>query len=465
MDSIKEKTTIDSFPFASLRRFRNTFPANLNRTSTFTANSYDNRSRVSSVAGSLRSKLGFMQTRLTSNSFLSNSFSWLVNTAVTNDPDRLLATASSTAEKKTYSLEIDSIATAQEAVSDRLESDSFTDFDEGTYTFDLSVDSTTYSLEVDISRHEQKGVMPTNYDVLQDIEREINNLGVDVTAELHEIQTQDYAPYREGEFKGVSYLTVTADETGEQVDFSLSDTSGDLIQTLNLDDKRQTGAKNQYRLDGTQENTDSNTISIDSGQIAGYMMGTTETGENLQISVIPGRQELADELTRIIGNYNELITWIDSNDSIISPSLKKALFSDLDSISVNGSTLKKQSAKDSSAISGIKTGYTSVVTHDNDHSTDNQLENIGLTLNADGTIDISDDFDSAVASDLWSVYRSLAGDSGFFTKISQAIDDIHGKNEQGYVFSRNSIISYKTDTTGLQSQYDISTANIINLFA
>ncbi len=459
MDSINEKSNIDSFPFDSLRRFRNFVTPNIEKSSNFTAQSYDNRGRISDVASALRSKLGLFQTRMSSSSFLSDTFSWQVRTASTSDSGKLLAKALPAASEKTYSLEVDTIASARTAVSDRLVSDDRTSFDEGTYTYDVTVDDDTHSVEVVIEKN--GGVLPTNRSVLLDIERSINKLGLDISATLHDISQPDYNPYRENAYKDMSYVSIASNDTGESIDFSIADTSGTLIETLNLDRVRQQGFQNQYRIDGDQGNSDSNNIVVESAKVSAYLLSTTRTGENLQISVTPGTQSLALGLEQIIGDYNELIQWLDDNDSVISPSLKTALYKELGSITLGNDTLKRSSAANGS----VSTGFESIVSSDDDNSVDSDLAQIGLTLNDDGTLEIGEDFKTSVSSDLRGVWDALAGSTGFFTKISQAIDGIYEKNEAGYVYSRNSILSYNTDTGSANAIYQRNHSSLINLFA
>jgi hypothetical protein len=460
MDSIKDTSSIELFPFESLRRFRNLVSPDIDSNSQFAARSYDNRGRVSDMAGALRSRLGSLRTRLSSSSFLSDTFSWQVRTALTSDPDKLLAKAASAAFEKTYSLEVDHLATAKTAVSDRLVTDERTDFDEGTYTFDVTVDDDTYSVELVIEK--SGGVLPTNRALLLDIERSINNLGLDITATLHDISQRDYNPYRENAFKEMAYVSIAADDTGESIDFSISDTSGTLIETLNLDHLRQQGSKNAYRLDGAQTASDDNEIVVESGKVNAYLSGTTGTGENLQIAVKKGVDALSSQLTQIIEAYNELINWIDDNDHIISPALKTALFKELDSIALGNMTLRQEEITTNSLrISGFGTR----VILEDENSVDSDLKDIGLTLNSDGTLTVGEDFSSFIASDLRGVYDTLAGTSGFFTAVAQAIDDIHGKNESGFVYSKNSILSYSTNGSTSRSIYKGNLSSIINLFA
>ncbi len=463
MDSINEKQVAETFPFESLNRFRTAISPNIDDTSDYTARSYDNRGRMSDIAAALRSKLGYFQTRLTSNSFLSDSFSWQIKTAKTSDPVKLLAKATSLADEKDYSLEIDTLATYRTAVSKKFDSDDATDFETGTYSFSLTLGDSSTAIDIEIDS--PIGARATNRSVLLSVERSINRLGLDVTAELKDLNVRDYNPYREGAYKNISYVTISSTTSGEDIEFSLADTSGELIEDLGLDTVTRFGYKNKYRIDGDERQYNSNDITIESDKVSGYLLGTTDADENLQINVKYGNRVLASELINIINDYNELIEWLDDNKSAITPTLKKELFKDLSSIVIQDQTLKVNSNGSTTNLGVSHIDFASAVTLEKKNTIDNKLTDIGLTLNNDGTIEINDDFSSSVSGRLRDVYDTLAGTDGFFTKISDAIDTIHGKSESNYVFALNSVLSYDANGTNRQSIYKTNSSSIISFFA
>ena len=463
MDSINEKKVTQPFSFESLSRFRNTIAPDIDEASDYTARSYDNRGRISDVAATLQSKLGFFRTRLASSSFLSDTFSWQVRTAKTSNPDKLLSKATSIADEKDFSIEIDTLATTRTAVSDKLSSDDATLFETGTFSYTLTIGTDTYAIDLDIEN--EIGAPETNRGVLLGLERSINRLGVDVEAKLYDTKVRDYNPYRENVYKGISYLVITSKITGEDIEFALSDTSGDLIEKLNLDRITGFGSKNQYRIDGNQGQSNLNDITVAPGKVSAYLLGTTDIGENLQINVNQDKSVLASELTQIINDYNELIRWIDDNNSVISPSLKTTLFKDLSSLATRDKTLKIKTNGNTDNGAKVHIDFAFTVNLENKNTIDSDLADIGLTLNNDGTIDIGDDFSASVAGNLRDVYDTLAGTNGFFTKISESIDNIHSKNESNYVFAFNSILSYNTNGTNRQSIYKTNSSSLISLFA
>ncbi|MFH2093285.1 MAG: flagellar cap protein FliD N-terminal domain-containing protein [Pseudomonadota bacterium] len=463
MDSVNDKKLTQPFPFEPLRRLKNTIAFDIDKSSEYSAQSYDNRGRISDVAATLQSKLGYFQTRLSSSSFLSNGFSWQVNTAISSDPDSLLAKAASSALEKTYSIKIDALATARTVSSDKMVSDQPSNFQTGTYSYTLTVDSQSYAIDFDIDNEADDPV--SNRTILRGVERTINNLGAGVTARMVDTQTRDYNPYRENTYKDISYLIISSDDTGNEIDFSLADTSGSLIQDLNLDRVSRFGAENQYRMNGSPQGSDSNDVTIESDKVGAYLLGVTQSDETIQVAVKQGRSSLSTELIQIIDDYNDLIRWIDDNDSVISPSLKKTLFKDLSSIATQNKAITLESIELTDPVIRVNTGFKTDLNLENTNSIDADLLEIGLTLNTDGTIDIGEDFSNLVNARLMDVYEALAGDAGFFTKISDRIDTIHGKSENNYVFAFNHILSYTPQGTNRQSIYKSGSASIISLFA
>lgn len=463
MDSINEKKITDPFPFESLHRLRKTVPSDIQTTSDYEVQHFDNRGRISKIAASLRSKLGFFQTRMAASSFLSDAFSWQIKTAQSSDPERLLSKAASFSDRVDYSVRIDSLATSQTAVSNKYASDDVVDFDTGTYSYTLTIDDTAYDIDVEI---ENKIGDPATYrSVLLAVERSVNRLGLDVSAQIENTKQTDYIPYRGGNLKNFGQLIVSSKATGEQTGFSMEDTSGNLIETLGLNKTSRFGHKNQYQVNGEQARADSNQIPVSSGNITGYLFGVTNEAENLKITVDQDKKMLGQELEQIIGDYNTLVHWIDDNENVISPSLKAALFKELPSLATRNQTVKPAVDSKNGKMSTVYSDFASVINTVDNNTVDSELTAIGLTLNTDGSLDIGDDFAASVAGNLRQVHDVLAGETGFFTRISEAIDDIQGKKEQNYIIPLNSILSYDANGTNRQSVYKSRSGSIISFFA
>ena len=467
MDFINEKQSIGDFPFETLHRLKNSISQQPDSNPAYSTRSYDNRGRISDVAASLQSRLEYFKTRLASNSFLSDIFSWQVKTASTSDPDILLAKTSKNSQEKDFSIEVDDLATIRTSVSEKFVSSDASSFETGTYSYTLTIGSHSYDTEVDV---ENKINAPaTNRMVLLDVERSINRLGINVDAKLYDKQVRDYNPYRENAYKDISWLSVTSKTTGEDIEFTLSDTDGSLITTLGLDRVTSFGHKNSYTIDGTKGESNSNDIILESDNVQGYLMGTTGLDSNVQVNIKNGKTALTAELNNIISDYNELIKWIDDNDHVISSGLKTELFKDLSTSITRNKILKEKTSIKSLNAMDSHVDFASAINLKSDsistNTIDEKLIAIGLTLNHDGTIEVGESFSTSVLSNFQDVYDTLAGSDGFFTDIAKAIDTIHDKNESNYIFKFNSVLSYDGNGTNRQSIYKSNSSNIISFFA
>ncbi len=457
MDAVTEKNLTSEFPFESLQRLRTNIAAFTEEEPGATTKAFDNRGRVSSFTSLLSSNLSSFQTRLKSSSFISDTFTWQIKTAVTSDPTGLLAKASQQAQDKDYSVSASRLASVRTVGTHKLDSDDATDFETGTYSFSLTDGDDQFSIDIEIDS--PIGARATNKEVLSEIETAINRLPSNVEATLHESQVRDYNPFREDVYKEVVYLTLQSKSTGEDMDFTLADTSQTLIDDLGLNNIRSFGSNSQYSVNGESSSSSSNAISLDSGNLTAYLLKTTDTGESFAIKLEKDFQSLENELTDIITDYNDLIQWLDDNDEIINPGLKATILEDISSITVKNRNLMK--VEDTSTLVG-KLGSSAMVS--NETIIDNELKKIGLGINSDGSLEITEDFSDALRADLKSVHDILAGTNGFFTKINASIDKIVGKSESNYVFSKNSVLSYDT-TVSARTLYQQNLEPLINVFA
>lgn len=422
------------------------------------ANTFDNRDKFSDFLSEFRSQFQKFQTRLSTNSFISDSFTRLITTARVSDSDKILAKASSSADEKDYSVDVQRLARARTAVSNTLVSNEVTDFDEGTYSFDLTVGSTSYSLDVEI---DQTVTNPdTNKDVLRKIQSAIDDVAdSNIEAFVSEVKRKDFNPYAENVYERASYLTVRNKSTGEEVDFSLQDTSGNLIEELGLDKIRSYGRKNQYTVNGTSSNANSNNISLDSDRLSAVLLDTTPS-KTVNIKVRGGTPTLEKELIDIVADYNNLIEWLDDNRRFVSPDVKIDLFKDVGSTEVNRRVL--QSKNDVPVAQG---DLSSTVQTEISGTIDHKLIEIGLKLNNDGILEISDDFSSALSRKTKDVYEALAGEKGFFTKIKSAIDDILAQSGERYILEHSNFLTYDSQGENSQKIYRQGVSHLFSLYA
>lgn len=469
MDPVNNNSVTASFPLDEIRRAGNRVSQAPVTSASYSSQSYDNRSRISETAQTLRANLGGFRTRITSNSFLTETFSWQARTADTSLPAKISPGAPASAEPDTYSLDISRPASGSSAQTQTLDSDDAADIETGTYSFTLAKGSDTWSIDLELENEADDPL--TNKELLKEIAQAIEGRNTGLKVTVREYQTMDYE--YEGEYKSVSLLEISSSDTGEDATFSLADTSGSLIASMGLDRLRSFGRDAAYSVDGQAGTNSSNTITLGTDGTFGVITGATDSGENLTVRVRQGTQALAEDLEFLITEYNSLIQWINDNDSVINPTIKDTLFQGLDAAGLEDRTLSWNGNGDGNAtgqsgalrVDRQQVSTPSTLVTAGGAGIEADLEKIGLTLNNDGTLEINAGFDAAVQGSLQDVYDTLGGESGLFTKIGQAIDTIQESPEGQYVRSRAAVLSYSPDGSDNRPRFQASGSRLVNLFA
>ncbi len=323
--------------------------------------------------------------------FPSGSLPGLFRTADVSDNKKLTATAVSGATVTNYLVTIDRLATAQENRSEILVSSDNTELDEGAYEFTLTVGDNSYSLGVNVDK---SGLYPdTNKSLFDKLAREIGGAEDAVVAFVTETYRKIYSTLSDNMYDKVAYLTIMANEPGDSNHFSLSDDTGTLIDTLSLNNIVQGGQKCQYRLESSLSAASTNTITADGGHLTLNFLDASP--DPVIITVKRGPEPTKEKISDLISDYNEYINWLDLNKRYIKPVVKQDLIKRIDAVS-----------KD--------------------------LNSIGLRVNSNGRVEILDDFNDALQSDVGTVRESLTGDGGLFSKVGEALGDILEKGVQSY---------------------------------
>lgn len=424
-----------------------------------TVNSFNNQGKVAEFLPKLRSRLEKFHSVLKTNSFLSDSFTWKIKTARVSERDKMLAKASSKAAKAEYSVDVDRLARTRTAVSSQLRNSEITDFEMGTYSFDLTVGSNSYAIEVNVDKTVSDP--DTNKDVLQKVQAAIQGLNENIEVSVSEVKRRDYNQYAENVYKRVSFLTIKNKATGEDVLFSLQDTSGNMLETLGLDKIRSYGSKSQYTVNGKSAASDSNIVSLENNKLDALLLNTTTGNRTVSVKVRGGLSVLEKELHGVVADYNSMIDWLDDNKRYISPTLKRDIFTDIDSLALK----QKNISGKKSGNRGDGEGLSILPQVKNSGSFDTKLAAIGLKLDNDGRLEISDDFASALENDLASVHETLAGEDGLFSKIGSAVDFILNQSGAKYILEKSHYLSYDSEGEGGKNVYRESVSQMLNIYA
>ena len=320
----------------------------------------------------------------------------LFRAATVSDSKKISAQATSGATSTNYLVEIDRLATAQTNRSEVLVSAETTDLAEGAYTFTLTVGDTSYSLGISVDK---SGLHPdTNKAVFEKLAREIGSADDTIEAFVTEADRKIYSTLSDNMFEKVAFLTVRNKNAGDATHFSLSDDTGTIIETLDINHIAQGGQKSQYHLNSTQSTTAGNSASADNGYLTIYFLDTA--AEPVTITVKDGLEPVQEKLTDLISAYNDYVGWLAKNSRYITSVVKTGMIEEIDSIS-------------------------------------RDLVSIGLQFNASGKVKITDGFSTALQGDIGTVRETLTGKDGFFTKVAANLAEILENGVQAYVANQS----------------------------
>jgi flagellar capping protein FliD len=275
-----------------------------------------------------------------------------------------------------------------------LPSEEITDLAEGTYTFTLTVGDTTHSLDVKINK---TGLDPdTNKDVLKRLGRRISQADDSLEAFVVEFPRKVYSMLSDNLTEKVVYLTVGNKNTGDLTHFSLEDDSGTIIDTLGIDHLVQAGQPAQYRLNSFLSGAEGNTAVTDNGKLTFEFSDTTR--DPVTVTVKAGLSPVREKIVDLLIAFNGYLSWLNENSSYFKPSLKTGILEEMD-------------------------------------STRRTLESIGLRYDENGMIYATDKFDDTLLTDRARIRDALTGEDGFFSLMSQKLDEIMDNGIQKYATS------------------------------
>ncbi len=339
--------------------------------------------------------------------FPAGNLSRRFRTAVVSDLNKVNAQTTTDATVTNYLVDTDRLASAQSNRSEVLVSTETTDLDEGTYTFTLTVGDDSYSLGITVDK---SGLHPdTNKDVLEKLAREVGAADANIEASVTETDRKIYSTLSDNMYEKVAYLTVRSKSSGDSIHFSLSDDTGSIIDTLDINHIAQGGQRCKYYLDSIPSTAAANTVSADANHLTMSLLDVT--GDPVTITVKDGLEPVQEKLTDLISEYNDYVSWLDQNSNYITPAVKTGIVEEIDSIS-------------------------------------GDLSSIGLRFGANGRVNITDDFTTALQSDIAIVREIVSGEHGFFPKVVAKLADIleNGIDEYGLDQSQPAI--YNQDGIG-----------------
>lgn len=482
MDGVTDNTgVITDFPFESVRKPRVPL-IDTGAAPEFTAKSYDNRADLSALVSSLNSTLDGFKETLAASSFFSRNFSWLTMTAKTSNPGVAKPIAREDAEANVWILETDTLARTRTHTSVVMASGDRSEFTTAAYGFDLTVNGTVYPVSYGVVNEDTAPL--TNHAMLRDLATAVNGSGAGVNASVGQAYRVVPESYY-GDAAGLEHyvhLDVAAEKSGSGQTFSFRDTSGELISALGLGRTRTFGRDSEYRVDGEPFEFYSTIVNIGGTAVQAYLTGQSGVAGAVagadrnglaRIETRPGFEAAAGHVVSVIGAYNDMISWIDENEYFISKSLKTELFSSFDA-DIPGTRTVEFSRNMDKTFAVVKgevkiyedSGISPRLTNTGNQTLRSRLEAIGLSLKTDGTLDIGSGFEAGFRSNFRHIHDTLSGDTGFFTRINEALDKIRASDDDRYVYTANHVLVYTADAGAAAKKiYQQNVSTLINTFA
>ena len=206
-----------------------------------------------------------------------------------------------------FEIQVNQLASAQTNLGNYLTNDRL-DVDFGTYSFDLNTNTSSYEFQFSVTPSD------TNVSLLQKLAKLVNNAGIGLNATL---ESNDI---------GQSALKITSRQTGiapnEEFLFqilpSTAQDSMDAMNTLGINHVETEARNSSFLLNNMEYASYSNTFTIDNNFDI-TLHGVTNNGQSAQVGFKTNADAIADNVTRLVDAYNNIIRIGHTYDDSHSP--------------------------------------------------------------------------------------------------------------------------------------------------
>lgn len=299
--------------------------------------------------------------------------------AESSAPDKYTAEAADRTPEDFHYIQVGALALAQKNTSDKYISTGDPSLDAGEYTFDLYVNEEPTTIEVSVV--DSGNGADNNYDLLSKVGRQIE--AADDRLQAYVIKFD--APEENSIPVEHSALVVQSRETGKDVNFYFSDVDGDMVSGLGLNNMAPSAGQAQLFYDYEEFKSNANSMDLDEGLISFSLYGTTGEGETLNIE--KGLEALYSQTADLVDQYNDYIKYLHENSSDIKSTI-------LDDITAEVDSRKRV------------------------------LDDIGLSIQKDGTMNLTQRYPQMLYSRPDLVHDALGGEEGFFPGIEKTLETI-----------------------------------------
>jgi len=222
--------------------------------------------------------------------------------------------------------------------------------------------------------------------------------------------------------------------TGEAVDFSIDDDIGGLVETLGLDRNLQSGRNSWYEIDSSLSSAETNTVLMDKDRLSITFLDTNH--EPVSIRVAKGAGPVRKKLIDLMTSYNSYMDWLTQNSQTISTRVKTKIIDNMRNPFTHGPV--DNTSRIASSLQRLSSG----IRIEAKSTLENELKTIGIKIDADARLNITDKFSEAIESDFKTVREVLGGEKGFFTRVSKNIEDILENDAEKYILDDNKYLAY-----------------------
>lgn len=299
-------------------------------------------------------------------------------------------------------IDIEQLATPQVNTGKYL-SPSFRHLSSGEYSFDLNINDLTYEFQFNVSNTDNTG------DIQNKLARLINRSNVGIKAEVLTDSADRTALSLTSDATGISPMGPTL--------FSVSNNSNsavDAVDALGLDQVTQLPSNAIFTVDGEQKSSRSNTFTI-ANSFEINLKAVNQPGEPTMVSLQTDSSDILDNIEELISGYNDMIS--------VTNNTENERFD---------GTLR------------LRRAFSSI-----SHAYGEMLNNNGLDIQSDGSIEVNKDKISEAVSEgrINDVFSSLGK---FKSAIQSKAEDI-ALNPMDYV--NNKIVAYKNPFRSFTAPY------------
>jgi flagellar hook-associated protein 2 len=313
-----------------------------------------------------------------------------------------IGTQENTDDVPEFQLEVKELASAQQNLGLFLPDEKVT-LSPGTYSFDVTINDMSYEFQFAISETE------TNREVQERLSRLISNSGIGIRADLVESD-------------GLTSLHLTSDSTGlpqgKPEIFSVSDDStskqSGTVSYFGLDYVSHAPTDAKFCIDGEENSSHTNRVTI-AKLFEVELKGVSDEGETTQIGLKTDTESLTDNISRLIGGYNDFLRAASSHPEV-----------------------QEKSGQLVNELKDIACFYGS------------SLDAIGLTMSEDGTLNIDTDLLHRTALQSEDIVETFGTLKNFSASLLQKSNQV-SINPMEYI--RKTVVAYKNPGHNYVSPY------------